>query len=474
MRPRTRRLMAAALVALVALGGAVAYGVWYYLFRTVPRHYASPVEHFRYGSIGVEEQGGMPYWIWAVLPRVFADKLPGEGGYASLGLVWERGRDTPIGFSVKTIGFERVALNCAFCHTSTVRLRPGEPPMILDAATSHQVLPQEYLRFLFAAASDPRFTADTLLAAIDEVHDLPWTERLLYRYVLIPQTRKAILKQKAEYAWMEARPPWGRGRIDPFNPVKYGILRQPVDQTIGNADMVPLWNQRPRQGMALHWDGLSGSLTETVRSSALGDGATRDSIPLADLQRLQDWLTDLPPPKYPLPVNEALARRGASVFARECAECHAFGGPRTGTVIPLETVGTDRHRLDMWTSGAAAAYNDYGRGYDWDFSGFRKTNGYVAVPLDGLWARAPYLHNGSVPTLADLLEKPERRPQLFYRGYDLLDPERVGFVTSGPEAERVGFRYETRVPGNGNGGHLWGTELPPDEKRALLEFLKTQ
>ena len=66
----------------------------------------------------------IPYWIWQVLPRMFADKLP--GGYASLGFVWEPGRELPIGFSKKDVlGSERIAVNCAFCHTATYRTAPG-------------------------------------------------------------------------------------------------------------------------------------------------------------------------------------------------------------------------------------------------------------------------------------------------------------------------------------------------------------
>jgi len=97
----------------------------------------------------------------------------------------------------------------------------------------------------------------------------------------------------------------------------------------------------------------------------------------------------------------------------------------------------------------------------------------VAVPLDGLWLRAPYLHNGSVPSLWDLLEIPEKRPQLFYRGYDVYDPQKVGFIAAGSEAERAGSRHETSIAGNGNGGHLYGTALSPAEKEALIEYLKT-
>ena len=96
-------------------------------------------DHFRYGSIGTEEGVGIPYWIWQVLPRLFADKLP-PGGYSALGMIWEPGHDTPIGFSKKTIwGVSRVAINCAFCHTQSVRTSPGAPPMVVLAGASQQL-----------------------------------------------------------------------------------------------------------------------------------------------------------------------------------------------------------------------------------------------------------------------------------------------------------------------------------------------
>ena len=141
--------------------------------------------------------------------------------------------------------------------------------------------------------------------------------------------------------------------------------------------------------------------------------------------------------------------------------------------MPIGEIGTDAHRVNMWTEESAAAFNAFADGYAWDFKAFRKTNGYVAVPLDGVWLRGPYLHNGSVPSLHDLLEPTDNRPKAFFRGYDLLDPVRVGFVSDGPVAERMGTRHDTGLPGNGNGGHLYGTDLTSAQKRALLEFLKT-
>lgn len=475
MRRAKRRFLIKLAVVVGLLAGVAGFMAWYYLFRTVETHQASAENNFKYGSLGNENTDGIPYWIWLVLPRMFPEKLPGLGGYASLGLVWEEGVELPVGFSKKTIGFDRVAINCAFCHTATYRTKPVDKPTIVAAGPSHQFDPQSYVRFLYACASDPRFNADNIMREIDNVYKLSAIERLLYRYILIPQTQKTLLKQKAQFAWMDSRPNWGHGRIDPFNPIKFGILKQPMDNTIGNSDMVPLWNQklRQQQGMSFHWDGLNTSVDEVVLSSAIGDGSTHKYIERENLKRMQDWITELQPPKYPYAVNQELVQRGSETFTRQCASCHAVGGENTGKVIAVETVGTDRHRVDMWTEAAAKAYNNYQPEYAWGFKNFRKTNGYASVPLDGLWLRAPYLHNGSVPTLFDLFESQDKRPTLFWRGYDVYDQERVGFISTGDEAQRLGSRFDASLPGNSNQGHLWGTDLAPEEKKALIEFLKT-
>jgi hypothetical protein len=86
--------------------------------------------------------------------------------------------------------------------------------------------------------------------------------------------------------------------------------------------------------------------------------------------------------------------------------------------------------------------------------------GYVAQFLDGIWLRAPYLHNGSVPTLRDLLDPPARRPKVFWRGYDVYDPVKVGFIGQGREAERAGSHFDTAERSNGSQGHEFGTGLP--------------
>jgi hypothetical protein len=481
---RSQRIVIGVLVLLVAVIGLFVYDGF---FRGQPApFFASDEEHFLYGSVGTEPDQGVPYWVWLVLPRIFPEYLPANGGYASVGIVGRDGHEMPIGFSKVTVGFPRVGINCAVCHTASFRASPEDVPTIYPAAASHQTNEQAYLRFLIKSASDPRFTPTTILNEIAKNTNLSFMDRLLYRFAIIPGTRRGILQLKEQDAWMDRNPDWGRGRIDPFNPVKFGILRQPVDSTIGNSDMMPLWQEARRDGRAYHWDGLSTSLREVVQSSALGDGASRrwverdyakwdetDPRKMSSLRRILNYIGSVPAPKYPLPVESALAATGAPIYKAQCAECHEAGGRRFSEVIPLEEIGTDRHRLDMWTASSATAYLAYGADYSWKFSKFRKTNGYTSVPLDGIWLTAPYLHNGSVPTLADLLLPVEQRPKQFWRGFDLFDAVKVGFVSDSDEAKRIGTPLDVSRPGNSNAGHTYGTTMSASEKAALVEYMKT-
>jgi hypothetical protein len=481
---RSQRIVIAVLVLLVALVGLFVYDGF---FREQPApFFASDEEHFLYGSVGTEPDQGVPYWVWLVLPRIFPEYLPANGGYAAVGIVGRDGHEMPIGFSKVTVGFPRVGINCAVCHTASFRASADDVPKIYPAAASHQTNEQAYLRFLIRSASDPRFTPTTILNEIAKNTNLSFMDRLLYRFAIIPGTRRGILQLKEQDAWMDRNPDWGRGRIDPFNPVKFGILRQPVDSTIGNSDMMPLWQEARRDGRAYHWDGLSTSLREVVQSSALGDGASRrwverdyakwnetDPRKMSSLRRVLNYIGSVPAPKYPLPVDSALAAIGGPLYKAQCAECHEAGGRRFSEVIPLEEIGTDRHRLDMWTESAAKAYLAYGDDYSWKFSKFRKTNGYTSVPLEGIWLTAPYLHNGSVPTLADLLQPVEQRPKQFWRGFDLFDAVKVGFVSDSDAAKRMGTLLDVSQPGNSNAGHTYGTTLSASEKAALVEYMKT-
>ncbi len=149
-RVRWLAILTAGLVLIVI----VALVLWSRLLREVPTYYADDSDHFKYGAIGNENDAGVPYWIWLALPRVFPEHLPGNGGYAAFGMIFEPGKwegdhwiggEVPIGMAKKTIGFPRVAMNCALCHTTPVR-KPGEAkPRFYVGGPSQQLNAQAYL-----------------------------------------------------------------------------------------------------------------------------------------------------------------------------------------------------------------------------------------------------------------------------------------------------------------------------------------
>ncbi|MEM7772432.1 MAG: cytochrome c [Cyanobacteria bacterium P01_A01_bin.37] len=468
------KLTIAALILAVVLAIATIINVaWQGLNQRAPlTSYESPAEHFKYGSIGTESVNGIPFWIWVVLPRLFPEKLPGPGGYTSLGLTWEPGHELPVGFTKEIIGFPRVSLNCAACHVGTLRNTVTESPTLLLGAPSSTFNVQRYVQFLLDCAQDPRFNANFILPEITYNINLSLWDKLLYRFAIIPGTKKALLADSQNPTWVSDRPMFGPGRTD-MNPLKIGVLNLPDDGSVGSTDIMAVWNEAAHDGFYKHSDGLTSDLHEAVLSSALGTGATLTTVHLESLERVETWMRETPPVPYPYPINTAVAAQGKPIFETSCATCHAVDGARTGTVIPLSEIATSPNRANHWTPDAAAAFNAFPSETEGRFPNVQDTDGYTAVSLDGIWARSPYLHNGSVPTLAALLSAPDNRPQTFYRGFDLYDTEHVGFISDGEAARKAGYRFDTNVVGNSNQGHLFGIDLNDDDKQALIEYLKT-
>ncbi|WP_310446919.1 hypothetical protein [Thiobacillus sp.] len=442
----------------------------------------NPDDRFKYGSMGAENDAGIPYWIFYVLPRVFPDKLPKPGvGYASFGVVWEEGQELPVGFSKRRIGFDRVANTCASCHVSSYRTQADETPTLVVAGPNHTLDLEAFFRFLVDCAKDPRFNADTLMAEIELASKLDFIDRMAYRYLIIPITKKRLTEREGQFQWLYRHdfPEWGRGRDDAMNLTKYFMIRWPMDDSFGPTDMPSVWNLKkyqPEKGHRMNFAGDSHDPYSVVIDSALGlmgaEPKDKDDF-LGHIDWLVDYLKNKPAPKYPFPIDAARAAHGKSVFDANCAACHASA--RTGTIVPLAEIGTDRGRINTWGKQAAIEANKVVSDMGIQRKGLVEAplTGYVAQFLDGIWLRAPYLHNGSVPSLADMLAPPAQRPQVFWRGYDVYDQTKVGFVVQGPEAERAGTPLDTRLRGNGNGGHSFGTSLPAGDKTDLLEYLKT-
>jgi hypothetical protein len=236
------------------------------------------------------------------------------------------------------------------------------------------------------------------------------------------------------------------------------------------------------------------------------------------------------------PLDQTLVARGAKLYDDICAHCHMppthspafWNNPehwtapnKAGesylkvTLIPVEEVGTDRSHvddlaartvdtppeLDIKNNGFAKALsqvvgNAVNRWYDRqdppvpaetrdEMNGNRANDVwalpmYKARPLNGVWATPPYLHNGSVPDIESLLSPVAERPKKFWLGHRDYDPVRLGYRS---DELAGGFEYDTSKRGNYNTGHEFadgpkrpgviGPKLTPDDRRALIEFLKS-
>ena len=193
------------------------------------------------------------------------------------------------------------------------------------------------------------------------------------------------------------------------------------------------------------------------------------------------WIDAVEAPPYPGPVDKALAQRGRLLYLRDCVGCHGIGDSYPERVIPVAEVGTDPVRANDMPRDFKVHLGEGWFGHDGATPLYPDTGGYVAQPLDGIWATAPYLHNGSVPTMWDLLT-PSERPAIWTRSDAGYDHAKLGVEATAldrlPEnltdpAERR-RHYRTDQRGFGNQGHVYPPAgLTEPDKRALIEFLKT-
>jgi hypothetical protein len=207
-------------------------------------------------------------------------------------------------------------------------------------------------------------------------------------------------------------------------------------------------------------------------------------------QEFDSVISHLEPPPYPYPIDRKLAERGRQLFYSKelrCSRCHGeYDGQGHVRWPGVHTdVGTDRARRDVVSDGFIDAFNASPLAAE---GTLEKSEGYAATPLTGVWANYPYLHNGSVPTLYDLLGPVAERPKIFsVMAARRFDRERVGqvlYLDAGDAAKgdlqllrRFGNDrnwFNTAREGCGNEGHdMWSRIRTDENRRALIEYLKT-
>jgi mono/diheme cytochrome c family protein len=261
------------------------------------------------------------------------------------------------------------------------------------------------------------------------------------------------------------------------------------------SDPPPWW--RAKKKNALFYNGMArGDHRGTM---ALATGICVDDIAEAErvdglFRDMQAYLGTLAAPRYRRSLDAALAEKGKSIFSATCAGCHGTYASDASDdakdtypnlLIPLDAIGTDAAVANMGVVHAPEFvdwYNDSFYGRITRAAPNDPFPGYMAPPLDGVWATAPYLHNGSVPTIALVLNS-KARPSVWKRA-DLddrhYDEAALGWPwetppysqAAAPPAEQK-FIYDTSYWSQSNAGHTYGDGLTDAERTSVLEYLKT-
>ena len=243
------------------------------------------------------------------------------------------------------------------------------------------------------------------------------------------------------------------------------------------ADIPPLWHVKKKHG--LYYNGMGRGDYSKLLMQAVVLGIP-DSTEARKVQENFDdvlaWLNNLEPPKYPHDINMELARTGQEIFEAECAKCHGYYGDNPSypnKIVSTDFVGTDPYYARYFTrlSGLADWYNVSWFSTSLPHSTLEPVEGYVAPPLDGIWATAPYLHNGSIPTIEGVLNS-SNRPAYWQTDFT-LNQEDLGLNFTETKGRKGKSTYDTTKPGYSNQGHYFGDPLSYSERRAVIEYLKS-
>lgn len=429
-----------------------------------------------------------------VMPDIWG---PPEEKFAAVGLgpdLYDPSNPLPLGIApFRSAGVDYAVIACGTCHVGRVvgpdgvdRLLFGAPNTRMNAIFNAFEQSAEDSRWNDLGAGIPGATVRTALQLRRQVEER----------VLLDFTFSTARNANAPDPFALDRP----GYFDSFA-VIFAMQTLPeallpgTDATLdaimppnpAEADVMSIWLQRDRP--AAEWDGSMPHAVYRNLAASVGAVGFGFAVNFEPSAVVAEFSRDLPPPPYPFPVDGVRAARGAALFQGHCATCHHAGA---NTVYPPAVTGTDPNRAHAITTAGRTRLLQALRSACTDSTLCAATDaeilvpvsdpnrlGYLALPLQGLWARAPYLHNGSVPTLRHLLV-PSSRPASFMRGATHYNTSDVGFEWQPSRVnDPYAHAYDTTLAGRSNGGHDtltflgrdWGSD--PEALADLLEFLKT-
>jgi mono/diheme cytochrome c family protein len=417
-------------------------------------------------------------------------------------------KDLPVGYARGTvqrtlpdITLDIASTNCSMCHLGREWDGAGHPTRsVWWGIPNHSIDFDGLIAAVTSAALDPRATDEALIDAMRRrFPKMSEDEVTTYRKYILPAFKKAIREAKERWGslhpWHFGGPGFSHGaallrdaltddkaKLRPSDfpqaavkiPNLYGVTQKQWLLIDGS------YEARPDSRRGRFVDHLIGFLP------VFGSSIERSIEQAPRLHKVVAFLSSLEPPPFPGPIDAEMAARGAAVYRERCASCHGDRGARGGyhypnQRIPVAQIGTDPTRAFAFSSELTRRFTetDIGR-----YEKVEPTGAYMPPPLHGIWASAPYFHNGSVPTLWHVLS-PGHRPRRFLTGGHPFDHKRVGIACepdpSGLWVYPEGYRpwsepkvYDTTQPGHGNHGHdLMVSGLSEPMKWDLVEYLKT-
>lgn len=413
----------------------------------------------------------------------------------------------PIGVTIANSG-------CAACHSSVVYGSDGQPDTsrVWLGTPNGSINLQAYAEDVFAALLAYSGDAKRLMRAVDHLFpETSWQEKVTLRLVVLPMIEAELAERNAKLGKLQPFSGGLPGATNGLNALEYRLGLIAPDELVAES----VFNSVPDLGGRVWRTGFLNTHTYAVPGAARLPETTEtdiDSDHLADLAAIiayftvpsmgvteavaeahiddavdvATWMKSYEPQPFPGEIDTDLLPKGRAVFAQACSECH--GAYDSNLENPsllsfpnwLGDVGTDLARVELSGTDLANAVNGsaYGR-----YISAQAAEGYIAPPLSGIWSSAPYLHNGSVPTLWHLMH-PETRPDRFVVGGHALDLDRLGIagVDDGvggwmpPEGHvpwSISAEINTDDFGLGNEGHEAEFEaLSAADRAALMEYLK--
>jgi mono/diheme cytochrome c family protein len=437
---------------------------------------------------------GIAYPVWLALLESYPALGGSVPGFADrFGFLPDPSQhDVPLGFHLTVDPNTHVAfvmMNCQLCHAERLRLPDGDH--VVSGLGSTRVRAHAYDAALMHVARDASFTTESLLDAATNAareHDATWPDA-----ARLPIVRATViaLRERADARGADAERLGANGLPGRLATVESFAMAMNARGAHVPLGPVTGWSKIPDvRGFpwrdTLSWDGVgTGSPVALAAEADFAFGARPEwfeshrHIATSLYLFLKHFDRKLP---YPGSIDAGRADRGRSVFDATCAKCHgsyAPDGPLPRVryrekVVPVDVVGTDPARESAVTPAFVDAAN--GVALARGVTTVAATGGYVPPVLLDVWARGTFGHVGQWPSIEVMARRPEDRPKRFVVDLDApYDVEHMGLrwtdAAGAPAAH--GYVYDGTTPGYSPSGHRFLCDLPPDDRRAVIEYLKT-